>query len=148
MPISAREVIAIGRCAKAGLGRRLSARDWELVDEAAGFAGVKHLLDRPVGRLSGGERQKVQIARALCQEPELLLLDEFSAHLSEAARQDCLQLLDRLHRQNRFAILMVTHDVSAIPGSCRRAVVLDGGRKRFDGSLKEWQSSGFPLARE
>jgi len=140
MPVSARDVIAIGRCAKAGLGRRLKTKDWEIVEQAADAAGVKQFLDRPVGHLSGGERQKVQIARALCQQPELLLLDEFSSHLSSAARQDCLQLLERLHLQNRFTIMMVTHNVSVIPANCRRAIILAEGKKQFDGVLKERQS--------
>lgn len=148
MPVSVRDVIAIGRCARIGLGRRLRAKDWEIVEQAADASGVRQFLDRPVGHLSGGERQKVQIARALCQQPELLLLDEFSSHLSAAARQDCLQLLERLHLQNRFTIMMITHNLSAIPASCRRAIILAGGQKQFDGSLKEWQISGFPLPRE
>ena len=139
MPVSVRDVIAIGRCARAGLGRRLNANDRSLVERSAHDAGIVHLLARPIGQLSGGERQKVQIARAMCQQPDLLLLDEFSAHLSGPARQDCLQLLEQLHLQNRFTILMVTHNVSAIPANCRRAVVLETGRIRFDGRLKEWR---------
>ncbi|MDD5482744.1 MAG: ATP-binding cassette domain-containing protein [Kiritimatiellae bacterium] len=141
MPVSAREVIAIGRCARIGVGRRLGAGDRGIVEEAAEMAGVGRLLDRPVGQLSGGERQKVQIARAICQEPELLLLDEFSAHLSESAGRDCLQLLGKLHRQNRFTILMVTHDIAGIPAECRRAIVLAGGTKQFDGSLGDWRGN-------
>lgn len=137
MPISARDVIAIGRSARRGLARRLTAHDEELILQAAAEAGVQDLLARPMGQLSGGERQKVQIARALCQQPEMLLLDEFAAHLSETARQSCLQLLTRLYRQHHFAIIMITHDRSAIPTPCRRAVVLANGAKQFDGPLAQ-----------
>lgn len=140
MPISGREVIAIGRCAKVGPGRRLTTKDHAIIEQAADVTGVRQLMDRPFGHLSGGERQKIQIARAICQQPELLLLDEVTSHLSSTAQQDCLQLLERLHLQNLFAILMVTHNVSAIPAHCRRAIVLDKGQKHFDGPLNEWRS--------
>ncbi|MCG2661185.1 MAG: ATP-binding cassette domain-containing protein [Kiritimatiellae bacterium] len=148
MPMSVREVIAIGRSARVGLGRRLGSNDWRLVEQAAADTELAQLLDRPIGQLSGGERQKVQIARALCQQPDLLLLDEPASHLDPAAHQDCLKLLDRLHLQYHPPILMVTHNVSAIPVNCRRAIVLEAGRIRFDGSLNEWRCSGFPLSRE
>jgi ABC-type Mn2+/Zn2+ transport system ATPase subunit len=140
MPVSVRDVIAIGRCARAGLGHRLNSNDWALVDRAAHDAGIFHLLARPIGQLSGGERQKVQIARAMCQQPDLLLLDEFSSHLSTTARQDCLQLLERLHLQERFAVLMITHHASAVPANCQRTIVLAGGQKQFDGDRHDWQA--------
>jgi len=139
MPVSAREIIAIGRCARAGLARRLKQNDLEIIEASADIAGVGRLLDRPIGQLSGGERQKVQIARVLCQQPELLLLDEFSSHLATDAREECLQLLERLHREKCFTIIMVTHDVSLIPDCCRRAIVLAEGQKLFDGNINEWR---------
>jgi manganese/iron transport system ATP-binding protein len=142
MPISVRNVITIGRSARAGLGRQLNAGDRDLVNRSARDAGIFPLLDRPIGQLSGGERQKVQIARAMCQQPELLLLDEFSAHLSATARQDCLQLLERLHLQERFAVLMITHHASAVPANCRRTILLAGGQKQFDGEGHDWPAPG------
>ncbi|MFH1476257.1 MAG: ATP-binding cassette domain-containing protein [Verrucomicrobiota bacterium] len=140
MPISARNVITIGRSACAGLGRRLNANDRDLVNRSARDAGIFPLLDRPIGQLSGGERQKVQIARAMCQQPDLLLLDEFSSHLSTAAQEDCLQLLERLHLQEHLAVLMVTHHAFAVPKNCRRTIVLAGGQKQFDGGRHDWQA--------
>jgi len=146
MPMSVREVIAIGRSARVGLGKRLNSDDRQLVEEAAADTELTKLLDRPIGHLSGGERQKVQIARALCQQPELLLLDEPASHLDPAAHQDCLKLLNRLHIQYHLPILMVTHNVSAIPPNCRRAIVMDVGQIRFDGILDELHHVGRKIA--
>ncbi|MCA1808863.1 MAG: metal ABC transporter ATP-binding protein [Kiritimatiellia bacterium] len=137
LPLTVRDVITIGRSAAAGLGRRLTTADGRIVEEAAEMVGVGALLPRPIGQLSGGERQKVQIARALCQQPDLLLLDEFSTHLSAAARDECVGLLERLYAERRLAVIMVSHNLTAPPAGCRRAVVLSGGRKVFDGAALE-----------
>lgn len=135
MPMSVRDVIAIGRCGRVGLGQRLGRADHEAVERSAAESGVERLLDRPVGRLSGGERQKMQIARALCQEPELLLLDEPTSQLDMAARIGCLELIERLHSTHKFPVVMVTHDLPSIPACCKRAILIGNGKKVFDGTV-------------
>jgi len=135
MPISVRDLVSIGRCAHAGAGRRFSAADHAAIDAALTAVGISHLATRPLGQLSGGERQKAQIARALCQEPALLLLDEPTSNLDAAAQCDCLDLLSRLYAERLLPIVLVMHDIAALPATCTRALVLQHGHVAYDGDF-------------
>lgn len=135
MPMSVRDLVSIGRCAHAGAGRRLGAADHAAIAAALTAVGIDQLAARPLGQLSGGERQKAQIARALCQEPELLLLDEPTSNLDAAAQCDCLDLLSRLYGERRLPIVLVMHDIAALPAACTRALVLQHGQVAYDGAF-------------
>lgn len=135
MPLSVRELVAVGRCAHAGAGRRLSAVDFAAIDDALAAVGIGPLAERPLAELSGGERQKAHIARALCQSPELLLLDEPTSSLDAAAQVECLDLLTQLYHRRRLPMLLVMHDIAALPACCTRALVLQHGRVAYDGAF-------------
>ena len=135
MPICVRDLVSIGRCAHAGAGRRLGGADHAAIDAALAAVGISQLAARPLGQLSGGERQKAQIARALCQEPALLLLDEPTCNLDAAAQCDCMDLLSRLYTERRLPIVLVMHDIAALPATCTRALVLERGRVAYDGAF-------------
>lgn len=127
-PILTRESVLLGRAGLRGIGRRFSRTDREAARRAMADTGVEKLADRPLGTLSGGELQRVAIARALAQEPEILLLDEPTASVDPAARQDLVTLLSELPRLTGAAILCVTHDPWMLPGACERVVMLKRGR--------------------
>ncbi|MCX7912897.1 MAG: ATP-binding cassette domain-containing protein, partial [Dehalococcoidales bacterium] len=127
MPMSVREVAMIGRYGRLGLFRRPSGRDWEIVDRALELVGMGHLARRPIGHLSGGEQQRVAIARCLAQEPEIFLLDEPTASLDWKARTDILELVRRIHDLKGLTTLFVTHDLSALPLACDRVVLMKDG---------------------
>jgi ABC-type cobalamin/Fe3+-siderophores transport system ATPase subunit len=135
MPLSVRDVVSIGRCAHVAAGRRLSPADEQAIDAALQAVGIAQLATRALGELSGGERQKAQIARALCQEPELLLLDEPTSNLDAAAQCDCLELLTRLYAERALPIILVMHDIAALPAACTRALVLQAGHAVYDGNF-------------
>jgi ABC-type Mn2+/Zn2+ transport system ATPase subunit len=137
MPMSVHEVVAIGLHHQIGLGRRLDASHQVLVGQALEAVGIGHLAQRPIGQLSGGESQKVQIARALCQNPDLLLLDEPAASLDLGARSALMHLLGRIQRERELTIVLVMHDLHCLPTGCGRAVVLRAGRKCYDGKPEE-----------
>jgi iron complex transport system ATP-binding protein len=94
--------------------------------------GIAHLADRSVFQLSGGERQLVAFARALAQEPELLLLDEPTAFLDLRHRVELLRVV-REHAAAGRSALMVSHDLNLAARSCDRLAVLHEGRIVADG---------------
>ncbi|MBM4432777.1 MAG: metal ABC transporter ATP-binding protein [Chloroflexi bacterium] len=137
MPMNVREVVMIGRYGLLGLLRRPSKRDWEIVDEAIELVGMSHLVQRPIGHLSGGEQQRVAIARCLAQEPELFLLDEPTASLDWKAQSGILELVKHIHDSRHITTLFVTHDLSALPVACDRVVLMKEGLIWGEGSPAE-----------
>jgi len=137
MPMSVREVVMIGRYGLLGLFRRPGKHDWEVVDEVLELVGMSHLAQRPIGHLSGGEQQRVAIARCLAQEPKLFLLDEPTASLDWKAQSGILELVKQIHDSRRLTTLFVTHDLSCLPLACDRVVLMKEGLIWNEGSPDE-----------
>jgi ABC-type cobalamin/Fe3+-siderophores transport system ATPase subunit len=95
---------------------------------------MTHLARRPIGHLSGGEQQRVAIARCLSQEPELFLLDEPTASLDWKAQTEILGLVKQIHDSRRLTTLFVTHDLDALPHTCDRVVLMKDGLIVGDGT--------------
>jgi ABC-type cobalamin/Fe3+-siderophores transport system ATPase subunit len=133
MPITAREVVMIGRYGLLGLFRRPSSHDWQVVDAALEMVGMSHLGGRPIGHLSGGEQQRIAIARCLAQEPGIFLLDEPTASLDWKAQTEILQLVRHIHDERHLTTLFVTHDLDALPHTCDRVVLVKDGSIVGDG---------------
>ena len=132
-PFLCKDIVMSGRCGKIGLFRFATAEDWEKVWYSMGLVGMIDFADRPVGKLSGGELQKILFARALAQEPKLLLLDEPFSNLDVSARNQMEILLNRIHEKYQMTIIIVSHDLSFIPSRCTRVVALDKGKIIMDG---------------
>ncbi len=111
-PVDVRDVVLMGRYGKTGLFRRYNREDRERSEEALEIVGMLEHKDRQVGSLSGGELQRVLIARALVADPKLLLLDEPTASVDPAMQTEFYELLERL--KQRMAIILVSHDISAV----------------------------------
>jgi ABC-type Mn2+/Zn2+ transport system ATPase subunit len=137
MPISVCEVVMIGRYGRLGLFRRPGRHDWEIVDTALELVGMAHLARRPIGHLSGGEQQRVAMARCLAQEPAIFLLDEPTASLDWKAKTDILELVKRIHDLRGLTTLFVTHDLSALPVACDRVVLMKDGLIWGEGATEE-----------
>src|SRR5258705_115282 len=105
-----------------------SPRDRAVAHEAMEATGVLELADMPLQHLSGGERQRAVIARALAQEPRLLVLDEPTAHLDLRYQVEAAALLRRLNRERGTTVLLVSHDLNLAAEVCDRLVLLNGGR--------------------
>lgn len=133
MPVSAREVVMIGRYGRLGLFQHPSRHDWQLVDEALEMVGMAHLSRRPIGHLSGGEQQRIAIARCLAQEPDIFLLDEPTASLDWKAQTEILELVKRIHRERHLTTLFVTHNFDSLPHAFDRIVLLKDGLITGDG---------------
>ena len=97
--------------------------------------GLTHLLDRSVHNLSGGEKQRVALVRALAIDPAVLLLDEPLSSLDPNFREDIRQLLKELHRETAITVLMVTHDFSEAHFLAQRVAIMNAGRIQQVGSV-------------
>jgi iron complex transport system ATP-binding protein len=109
--LSSYALAALGRHPYTDWRGQLSPHDEAVVRDALTTVGAAALAHRPVNELSDGERQKVMIARALAQEPQILLLDEPTAFLDLPRRVEIMQLLHKLARERGCAILLSTHDL-------------------------------------
>ncbi|KYH42842.1 MAG: (zinc) transport protein(ABC transporter, ATP-binding protein) [Candidatus Bathyarchaeota archaeon B63] len=128
VPFIVRDVVLMGRYGKIGVMRRPNEEDIKIAEEAMRIIGIEEFADRPIGKLSGGEQQKVMIARAIAQEPKLLLLDEPFSNLDIDSKRRISDILCRLHDENGLTTLMVTHDLLSIPKRCERVIVMSRGR--------------------
>lgn len=132
-PIDCREAVLLGRVGRAGLLRPLSARDRAAADRALELTGMTPLAGRPVGHLSGGEARKVSLARALAQEPEILLLDEPFSNLDPRAAKELEELVSHLHERFGLTTILVTHRVDRLPTAVTLAILLKDTRIVFAG---------------
>ncbi|MGD2204062.1 ABC transporter ATP-binding protein [Microbacterium maritypicum] len=99
------------------------------IAEALGSVGLPaDTARRYPHEFSGGQRQRIAIARAVVSRPRVLLADEPVSALDVTTRVQVLELLDRLHRENGLALVMVSHDLTAIASACDRTLVLKNGR--------------------
>ncbi len=106
------DVILTGRYCHTGFSGIYSQQDRDIAQQAANQLQLKHLLNRRIHSLSGGEFQRVRIARSFCQQPKVLLLDEPAANLDLALRHDLLQATKDLAQQQGTAVLMSIHDIN------------------------------------
>ncbi len=141
-PFLCKNVVMSGRTGKIGLLRFPGPDDWDVVRRSMHLVGMAAYWGRPVGKLSGGEFQKILLARALAQEPDIFLLDEPFANLDIRARADVDRLLTEVHFTGS-TIIMVSHDVNSIPRSCSHIIVMHRGRIIRQGTRDEVVSSGI-----
>jgi len=134
VPFNVGDLVLMGRYPH-GPGRYFeSPRDRTSARAAMEATGVLDLADLPLDRLSGGERQRAVIARALAQEPRLLVLDEPTAYLDLRYQVEVAALLRRLNREHGMAILLVSHDLNLAAEVCDRLLLLAGGRTAATGA--------------
>jgi zinc/manganese transport system ATP-binding protein len=132
-PFLCKDIVMSGRTGKIGILRFTTKTDWEQVWHSMSLVGMIDFANRPIGKLSGGEFQKILLARALAQEAKLILLDEPFSNLDVTSRRQIEILLNRIHITKKMTILMVSHDLSFIPSHCTRIIVMDKGKIIMDG---------------
>ncbi len=127
-PFTVQEMVLMGRSPYLGVLGVEGETDLDIARQAIEYADLTHLANRPMARLSGGERQRAQIARAICQQPQLILLDEPTAALDLAHQIRMMELLARLRTDLGTTVVMVSHDINLAAMYADRLLLLVDGR--------------------
>jgi iron complex transport system ATP-binding protein len=127
-PSKAWEFVLQGRHPYGKSLRFESDEDVTIAQNALAQVGAEHLADRWMDQISGGEKQRVILARALAQQPMLLLLDEPTLHLDIGAQVDLLETLRRLAAENRYTVMVVTHELNLAGEYADQVVLLQKGK--------------------
>ena len=133
-PYSALDVVLMGRYGQIGFLHHPETEDEKKALEAMKLIDIQELADRPMGKLSGGQQQKVMLARALSKNPKILLLDEPFSNLDPDSRGQIPPLITKLHEEKDLTTLIVTHDVHHMIDNCNRVMVVTNGKITFDGT--------------
>lgn len=111
-PFTVEETVLLGRAPHQKVMGFASQNDLDIARQAMQFTQVAHFARRKLGQLSGGEQQRVLIARALCQQPQVMLLDEPTASLDLSHQIRIMDLMEKLKTEKGVTIVMVSHDVN------------------------------------
>ncbi len=127
IPVTVYEAVLAGTFSKLGLFHRPGEREKILALKALERVGLTDVKDCPLGSVSGGQKQRAAIARALAQEPELMLLDEPTAALDWQAQRDILELIASLQKSLGLTVVMATHDLNAVSHITTHTAMLKKG---------------------
>lgn len=139
-PATVEEVVRLGRLAGKRFPRRFDRDDGVAVEKAMELMGISSIRKRLIGELSGGLRQRALLARALVNEPEILILDEPTTALDPDTRENFYRLLQDLNTTQGTTVLLVTHDSSTVGLYASRLLYLDK-RILFYGTFQEFCAS-------
>ncbi|MEM1358050.1 MAG: metal ABC transporter ATP-binding protein [Bacteroidota bacterium] len=123
-PATVRDVVLMGRFPHKKVFQRLNAEDNRLADEAMEELGILDLQQRQIGELSGGQQQRTFLARALCQQADLLLLDEPFVGVDIPTEEKIIEVLRRLSEEGK-TLMVVHHDLQAVPDYFDHVVLLN-----------------------
>ncbi len=124
-PISVRQVARLGLAGKTGMLRPYEAEDLKFVDWLLEKVGVAELAERPIGTISGGQRQRALIARALAAKPKVLLLDEPTTGIDRSGQQRFIEFIADLKRELGLTVVLVSHDLRAVTSMSDRIACLN-----------------------
>jgi iron complex transport system ATP-binding protein len=127
-PFTVQEAVLLGRTPHQNLLGVPRAVDLDAARRAMATTGVEHLADRRLDQLSGGERQRASIARALCQGPDIILLDEPTASLDLSHQLRLMDLMETLKQEKAVTVVMVSHDVNLAAMYADQLLLLSNGK--------------------
>ena len=136
-PFTVTEIVLMGRSPYLGMLGLEEEKDLKIAKQAIAFTGMEHLAHRKLDQLSGGEQQRVFIARAICQEPDIILLDEPTASLDLAHQTRVMDLMEKLKAQKGVTVVIVSHDVNLAAMYSDQLLLLNNGQVVCQGSPDE-----------
>ena len=136
-PFSVQEVVLMGRAPYVGRFEFERERDLQIAISAMETVGISHLKDRPITEISGGEKQLASLARALAQEPEVMVLDEPATFLDVKHKTRIMKLLRSLKSERGISVIAATHDVFSALFYFDEIIMLKDGRIFAEGSVEE-----------
>ncbi len=137
LQLTALEMVLMGRSPYMGLLGFEGKKDFKIANEAMALTDVADLKDRSIFHLSGGELQRVLIARALAQKPQIMLLDEPTSYLDIKHQIKTYQLLKRLNAEHGITVVSVSHDINLASQFSDRLLVMKGGKIHGAGPPEE-----------
>ncbi len=138
LPVLAQEVILMGRYGKIGCFRYAGTKEKHLLAELVDLLNISNILKKPFGQLSGGEKKRVFIARALMQEPTIMLFDEVFAWLDSETSRMVIDVIQGLHKNSSLTTLIVSHQPSIIEKLCSRIIWMKEGKIIMDGDTSSF----------
>jgi len=118
-------------------------KDWQIIEDALEIVGMKGYKNKRIGELSGGEKQRVFIARALASEPELLILDEPTACVDVRAQKEFYDFLEKLNKERKITLVLVTHDIGTVTSRVGKLVCMN--KRLFPECHPEEFFAGAPI---
>jgi zinc transport system ATP-binding protein len=125
MPFSVFETVMLGRTPQAGLFHGAGAKDKQKVEEMLKLFGIFELKDRKIGQLSGGQSQRVFLAKAMVADPKLLLLDEPTSGVDTSSKAEFYQTLERLNKETGITVILCSHDIGVITKIANRVLCIN-----------------------
>jgi zinc transport system ATP-binding protein len=125
LPFSVYETVMLGRTPVAGLFHGMKDEDWQKVEETLKLFGIYELKDRKIGQLSGGQSQRVFLAKAMVAEPKLLLLDEPTSGVDTTSKKEFYNVLDRLNKERGITVILSSHDIGVITKIANRVLCVN-----------------------
>lgn len=127
-PVTGKEFVVLNLYKKFNIFNRPNKECYKKVEEIFEILNIENLLNIPFKQLSGGQAQKVMIARAMVNDPRLLLLDEPTVGVDEKSKRDFLKLLAHLNDKHKISILMISHEMDVVREFSKREIRLKNGR--------------------
>ena len=134
--MTCRDVVSSGRYPYTGRLGILQPEDQAIVERSLEQVGGAEFADRPFSAISDGQRQRILLARALCQEPELIVLDEPTAMLDPIGRQEVLSAVHKLNREKGITVVLITHHMNEAEHA-DRVIVMNDGQVAMDGRPRD-----------
>lgn len=124
-PSTVYETVLLGRIPKVGLFRRFGRKDYERVEELLNLIGIHDLRDRKTGQLSGGQSQRVFLAKALVGDPKLLILDEPTSGVDVDSKREFYNIIGKLDRELGTTIILASHEIGIVTKLATRIVCIN-----------------------